>query len=48
MINIHLGNDSELALAQPVDTTLTDDNFVNRIKWIGTIQLMLSVDSVFP
>lgn len=48
MINIHLGNDSELALAQPVDATLTDDNFVNRIKWIGTIQLMLSVDSVFP
>lgn len=38
---------SELALAQPADTTLTDDNFVNRIKLIGRMQLMISVDSAF-
>lgn len=47
MINIHFDNVSELARAQPADTTLTDDNFVNRIKLMGVMQLVLSVDLCF-
>lgn len=46
MINTHLDNVSELALAQPADHRLTDDNFVNPIKSIGIMRLMRSVDSV--